>query len=241
LKDGIKLLIKQKTGSKELHMGEMINYAANGHDGTGYLSKPKSNANGKAVIVIQEWNGLNDHIKDIADRFAQQGYLALAPDHYHGVIAEEPDEAGKMFMALNIAEAEKELRGGVNLLYKETGNPVGVTGFCMGGALALFAACQNDEKVGACVDFYGIHPNVEYNWDNLKAPVLGIWAEEDDGVNPQLEGFAKELASRQHHFQFKTYPKTHHGFFNDTNPQNHDPKASQDAWELTLYWFNKHL
>ena len=92
-------------------MGEMINYAANGHDGTGYLSKPKSNANGKAVIVIQEWNGLNDHIKDIADRFAQQGYLALAPDHYHGVIAEEPDEAGKMFMALNIAEAEKRVKG----------------------------------------------------------------------------------------------------------------------------------
>ena len=62
---------------------------------------------------------------------------------------------------------------------------------CKLKALALFAACQNDEKVGACVDFYGIHPNVEYNWDNLKAPVLGIWAEEDDGVNPQLEGFAK--------------------------------------------------
>ena len=211
-------------------MGEMITYPANGHDGTGYLARPEGQGNGKAVIVIQEWNGLNEHIKDLADRFAGQGYIALAPDHYHGVIAAEPDEAGKMFMALNISETEQELRGGIDMLHAETGNPVGVTGFCMGGALALFAACQNSNKVGACVDFYGIHPNVEYDWDSLTAPVLGLWAEHDDMVNPQLTGFAEALASRQHNFHFKTYPGTAHAFFNDTNTEGHDVEASADAW-----------
>jgi carboxymethylenebutenolidase len=219
-------------------MGEMITYPANGHEGTGYLARPE---NGKAVIVIQEWNGLNEHIKDLADRFAGQGYIALAPDHYHGVIAAEPDEAGKMFMALNISETEQELRGGIDMLHAETGNPVGVTGFCMGGALALFAACQNSNKVGACVDFYGIHPNVEYDWDSLTAPVLGLWAEHDDMVNPQLTGFAEALASRQHNFHFKTYPGTAHAFFNDTNTEGHDVEASADAWELTLEWFARYL
>ena len=222
-------------------MGEMITYPANGHDGTGYLARPEGEGNGKAVIVIQEWNGLNEHIKDLADRFAGQGYIALAPDHYHGVIAAEPDEAGKMFMALNISETEQELRGGIDMLHAETGNPVGVTGFCMGGALALFAACQNSNKVGACVDFYGIHPNVEYDWDSLTAPVLGLWAEHDDMVNPQLTGFAEALASRQHNFHFKTYPGTAHAFFNDTNTEGHDVEASADAWELTLEWFARYL
>ena len=222
-------------------MGEMITYPANGHDGTGYLARPEGQGNGKAVIVIQEWNGLNEHIKDLADRFAGQGYIALAPDHYHGVIAAEPDEAGKMFMALNISETEQELRGGIDMLHAETGNPVGVTGFCMGGALALFAAFQNSNKVGACVDFYGIHPNVEYDWDSLTAPVLGLWAEHDDMVNPQLTGFAEALASRQHNFHFKTYPGTAHAFFNDTNTEGHDVEASADAWELTLEWFARYL
>ena len=222
-------------------MGEMITYPANGHDGTGYLARPEGQGNGKAVIVIQEWNGLNEHIKDLADRFAGQGYIALAPAHYQGVIAAEPDEAGKMFMALNISETEQELRGGIDMLHAETGNPVGVTGFCMGGALALFAACQNSNKVGACVDFYGIHPNVEYDWDSLTAPVLGLWAEHDDMVNPQLTGFAEALASRQHNFHFKTYPGTAHAFFNDTNTEGHDVEASADAWELTLEWFARYL
>ena len=222
-------------------MGEIITLPANGHDGTGYLARPEGQGNGKAVIVIQEWNGLNEHIKDLADRFAGQGYIALAPDHYHGVIAAEPDEAGKMFMALNISETEQELRGGIDMLHAETGNPVGVTGFCMGGALALFAACQNSNKVGACVDFYGIHPNVEYDWDSLTAPVLGLWAEHDDMVNPQLTGFAEALASRQHNFHFKTYPGTAHAFFNDTNTEGHDVEASTDAWELTLEWFARYL
>ena len=222
-------------------MGEMITYPATGHDGTGYLARPEGQGNGKAVIVIQEWNGLNEHIKDLADRFAGQGYIALAPDHYHGVIAAEPDEAGKMFMALNISETEQELRGGIDMLHAETGNPVGVTGVCMGGALALIAACQISNKVGACVDFYGIHPNVEYDWDSLTAPVLGLWAEHDDMVNPQLTGFAEALASRQHNFHFKTYPGTAHAFFNDTNTEGHDVEASADAWELTLEWFARYL
>src|SRR5690606_29587438 len=105
----------------------------------------------------QEWWGLNDNIKSIADRFAAAGYVALAPDLYHGKLTDEPDEAGKLLMALDIERAERDLRGAVQYLKDLAGNPVGTVGFCMGGALSLFAACNNGDDVGACVDFYGGH------------------------------------------------------------------------------------
>src|SRR6185436_14141772 len=112
-----------------------------------------------------------DHIKDIADRFAAAGFPALAPDLYHGTVTKSPDEAGKLLMALNIAQAEKDLRGAVAHLRGLTGKPVGVVGFCMGGALSLFAACKNGNDVGACVIYYGGHSKVQYDFDGLTAPV----------------------------------------------------------------------
>ena len=162
-------------------MGELVSFASNGGSASGYLAKPASGS-GKGVIVIQEWWGLNDNIKGIADRFAAEGFVALAPDMYHGVVTAEPDEAGKLLMALNIPRAEQDLKGAVTYLKELTGGPVGTVGFCMGGALSLFAACNSNGDVGACVDFYGGHPAVKYNWDGLTAPVLGIWAEHDGFV-----------------------------------------------------------
>ena len=194
-------------------MGETVSFPSNGNTASGYIARAKGGT-GKGVIVIQEWWGLNDNIKGIADRFAAAGFNALAPDLYHGQLTTEPDEAGKLLMALDIPRAEKDLRGAVSFLKGETGSKVGTVGFCMGGALSLFAACSNGDDVGACVDFYGGHPAVQYDFASLKAPVLGLWAEHDDFVNPSLPAIEEGIRSAGVEYESRTYPGTAHAFFN---------------------------
>jgi carboxymethylenebutenolidase len=193
------------------------------------------------VIVIQEWWGLNDHIQDVTDRFAKEGFTALAPDLYHGRVTKSPDEAGRLLMALNIGQAEKDLRGAVAHLRGLTGKPVGVVGFCMGGALSLFAACKSGEDIGACVIYYGGHPKVRFDFDGLIAPVQGHWAEKDDFANPNAEKIEAALKQRGKSCEFHRYPGTKHAFFNDTRPDVYDAKAAQQSWERTVGFFDAHL
>jgi carboxymethylenebutenolidase len=221
-------------------MGEMVNFPSNGGTASGYLAKPASGG-GKGVIVIQEWWGLNDNITGIADRFAAEGFMALAPDMYHGKLATEPDEAGKLLMALDFARAEKDLRGAVTYLKDASGGAVGTVGFCMGGALSLFAACNSPGDVGACADFYGGHPAIQYNFGGLKTPVLGIWAEHDDFVNPSLPRIEEGIKGAGVEYESKVYPGTAHAFFNDTNKDGFNKQAADDAWQRTLAFYRKHL
>lgn len=221
-------------------MGEMISYPSNGSEAQGYLALPEG-GDGPGVVVVQEWWGLDDHIKDIADRFAAEGFVALAPDLYDGTVVDEPDEAGKLFMALDIEETEKKLRGAVTRLNEQTGRSVGTVGFCMGGALSLFAACKNPSMVGACVDFYGIHPAVQYDWDALQAPVLGIWGDQDEMVIGNVPGYEEELSSRSKAHEFVHYPDADHAFFNDTRADAYRQGDAADAWSRTLAWFREHL
>src|SRR5215212_4515969 len=143
-------------------MGELVQFPfADGNTG-GYLSIPETGS-GPGVVVIQEWWGLVDHIKDVCDRFAAEGFTALAPDLYRGHAASnsEPDEAGKLMMTLNLAQAAKDMNGAVDHLLasdKVRGDGIGVTGFCMGGGLALMLAAQRPDAVKACVPFYGLIP-----------------------------------------------------------------------------------
>ncbi|HJQ33779.1 MAG TPA: dienelactone hydrolase family protein [Pyrinomonadaceae bacterium] len=223
--------------------GQMIEFQSNGGTTRGYLSVPEG-GKGPGVVVIQEWWGLVPHIKDVADRFAAAGFVALAPDLYHGDVARSPDEAGKMMMALNIAQAEKDLRGAVQYLLNHeatAGDSVGTVGFCMGGALSLYAASKN-AQVGACVVFYGIHPKVEPDFDNLRAPVLGIFAEKDTFVTPDVVRALEETV-REHGKAIEThiYPGADHAFFNDTRPEVYDREASADAWRRTVDFFRTHL
>ncbi|MBV8857177.1 MAG: dienelactone hydrolase family protein [Acidobacteria bacterium] len=223
--------------------GQMIEFQSNGGTAQGYLSLPES-GHGPGVVVIQEWWGLVPHIKDVADRFAAAGFVALAPDLYHGDVARSPDEAGKMMMALNIAQTEKDLRGAVEYLLNQEateGDGVGTVGFCMGGALSLYAASKN-ERVAACVVFYGIHPKVEPDFENLRAPVLGLFAEKDKSVPPEAVRALEEKA-RAHgkSIETHTYPGTDHAFFNDTRPEVYDADAAADAWRRTLEFFREHL
>ncbi len=217
-------------------MGENVEFKSNGQSANGYLAIPASGS-GPGVIVIQEWWGLVDHIRDVCDRFAAEGFVALAPDLYHGKTTKSPDEAGKMMMALRIDEAEKDLSSAIDFVVNHkatTSTKVGVVGFCMGGALSLYAATKNS-NVGACVVYYGIHPNVKPDLNNLLSPVLGIYAENDGFVTPavvhELERKLDELGKSK---EFHIYPNTDHAFFNDSRPEVYDAEASADAWKRTL-------
>ena len=221
-------------------MAEMVTFASNGGTASGYLAKPASGS-GKGVIVIQEWWGLNGNIKGIADRFAAAGFVALAPDMYHGKVANEPDEAGKMLMALNIAQAEKDLKGAISYLKNVTGGPVGTVGFCMGGALSLFAACKAGKDVGACVDYYGGHPAVTYDWDGLTAPVLAFWAAHDDFVNPNIPKYEAALKERGRQYEAIQYPDTQHAFFNDERPDIYNKDAAEKSWTKMLEFYRANL
>ncbi|HEX6623237.1 MAG TPA: dienelactone hydrolase family protein [Pyrinomonadaceae bacterium] len=223
--------------------GQMIEFQSNGGTAQGYLSLPES-GRGPGVVVLQEWWGLVPHIREVADRFAAAGFVALAPDLYHGDVARSPDEAGKLMMALNIARTEKDLRGSVEYLLGHeatAGDAVGTVGFCMGGVLSLFAASKN-ERVGACVVFYGIHPKVEPDLEALRAPVLGIYAEKDQFVPPAAARSLEErLQALGREAEFHVYPGTDHAFFNDTRPEVHDAQAAADAWRRTLEFLRRHL
>jgi len=222
----------------------MVSFPANGDTYQGYLAK-SALGDGPGVIVLQEYWGLVGHIKEVAERFAAAGFTAMAPDLYRGESTKEPEQAGKLMMALNISETEKILRGAVSYLQSAVLSPrskVGVVGFCMGGQLSLFAACANPDAIGACVDFYGIHPNVQPDFNALQAPVLGIFAEQDEYASPEaVEKLDVTLSELGKEHTFVTYPGTHHAFFNSDRPAVHDPEASEDAWKRVVGFLRMHL
>ena len=223
--------------------GQLIEFPSNGSTTPAYLATPASGS-GAAVIVIQEWWGLVDHIKQLADRFAAEGFVALAPDMYHGESTDSPDEAGRLMMALDIDRAARDLSGAVTYLVgldEVSPKKVGTIGFCMGGQLALATACQSPD-VGACVNFYGVHPNINLDFSTLRAPVMGLFAENDAFVTPEIAGkLDHDLQSAGATTDFHVYPGVDHGFFNDTRPDVHDEAAASDAWRRTLEFFNANL
>jgi carboxymethylenebutenolidase len=223
-------------------VGDMVKFAANGREADGYLAVPAS-GRGPGVVVIQEWWGLVPHIKTVCDRLAGEGFVALAPDLYHGETTTSPDEAGKMMMALRVNEAEKDLRGAVRYLLAHgavTGTTVGTIGFCMGGALSLFAASKNPE-VGACVVFYGVHPNIKPDLANLQAPVLGLYAEKDGFVTQEtVQQLSDELTRHGKRHEFHTYPGVDHAFVNDTG-KNYNREAAEDAMRRAVEFLRANL
>lgn len=224
-------------------MGEMVQFPFAGGNTNGYLSIPDS-GKGPGVVVVQEWWGLVDHIKEVCDRFAAEGFVALAPDLYHGKTTKSPDEAGKLMMAMRIDEAERDLRAAADYLSTHdatTGEKVGVVGFCMGGALALYTATKNP-KIGASVVFYGGHPNVKPDLPNLHAPVLAFYAGRDGFVTPEsgreLDSKIKSLGKQ---IEVHIYPDTDHAFFNDTRPEVYNAEAAADTWRRTIDFLRQHL
>lgn len=221
----------------------MIEFKANGRTANGYLARPTS-SRGHGVLVVQEYWGLVDHIKDIADRFAAEGFFALAPDLYHGEAAKSPDEAGKLMMALNIAETAKDLRGAADALIAIDGvmpKQVGVVGFCMGGQLALYAACELPERIAAAVDFYGVHPRVKLNVERLDAPVLAHFALKDRSTPENIaRELVRQIEQAGKHVEAYFYD-AQHAFFNDTRPAVYSRADATEAWKRTIDFLTRNL
>ena len=223
--------------------GEMVKFPSNGQQAEGYLAKPASGS-GPGVVVIQEWWGLNDNIKNIADRLAGEGFVALAPDLYHGQVTSEPDEAGKIMMAMKMDQAAKDLTGAVDYLAgldAATGDKVGSVGFCMGGGLSLYLASLKPQ-IGACVVYYGVLPGAQPDLAQVQGAILGHYAENDNFASPasarELESTLKSLGKQ---VKFHIYDGTQHGFFNDTRADVHQAEASRLSWDRTLAFYREHL
>jgi carboxymethylenebutenolidase len=226
-------------------MGEMVSYPSNGGTSEGYLARP-TGAGGPAVVVIQEWWGLVPHIKELADRFAEAGFLALAPDLYHGAHTTEPDEAGKLMMGLAMDQAAKDISGAAAYLSARpdvTGG-VGCAGFCMGGSLALWSATLSDHIVAAA----GFYPAVPWErmspkWDNYGGKAAVIHCSEEDGTSaaPGIQQARQAIEDAGGEVTVYDYPGTHHAFFNDDRPEVYDRDASALAWARTLELFRTRL
>ncbi len=227
-------------------MGEIVEFPSNGHTASGYLA-PAPSGSGPGVILIQEWWGLVPHIIDVADRLAAEGFTVLAPDLYHGKTTTEPDEAGKLMMALNIEQAGKDMSGAIDHLLSldsVTGPRVGVIGFCMGGGLTLVLAALRPDAVGATVPFYGLIPweHAQPDYSRLDAPVLGHYAAEDGFFTPDLvAALQDQLDSLGKQADLEIYPGTDHAFFNDTRPEVYDAEASARAWVQTVGFLHTNL
>jgi len=224
-------------------MGQRVEFPSNSHTCQGYFAAPES-GQGPAVVVIQEWWGLVPHIEDLVNRFAGAGFCAIAPDLFHGKTTKSPDEAGRLLMELDAERAEREIAGAGEYLLSLpecSSKTYGVVGFCMGGALAQYAATKQ-EKTGAAVSFYGGFKNVKMEWENLRAPLLLINGENDQGVPVAtvraLEARLKEMGKK---VELVIYPNAGHAFFNDARPEAYNAEAAPDAWRRTIEWFKTNL
>jgi carboxymethylenebutenolidase len=213
----------------------------------GYLVEPPNGANAPGIVVIQEWWGLDEQIKEVANRLANAGFRALVPDLYRGKLALEAKEAEHLMNDLNFGDAaSQDIRGAVQYL-KATGSAkVAVTGFCMGGALTVLSACFVPE-LDATVVWYGNPPAEYVDAKNITKPMMGHWSMQDEFFSPagvdELEQKLK-LAGVEH--EFHRYDAKH-AFANPQSdarglaPLQYHPEAAELAWKRSLDFLNKHL
>jgi carboxymethylenebutenolidase len=225
---------------------KMMEFSGNGDMVPGYLAKPDGDGPFPAVVVIQEWWGLNAHIKDVTERFAREGFAALAPDLYRGAVALEPDDARKLAMELDRPQAIKDIQGAADYLLDQpyvAPKKAGVMGFCMGGGLTAMMAYLG-QNVGAAVMFFGNVRDLA-NDDiaaQVSAPLMGNFGEADAGI-PVDTVQAAEQALKKHGkvCDFYIYPNAPHAFFNDDRPHIYQPDAAAHAWGRTLGWLRQYL
>ncbi len=229
-------------------MGDNVEFTADGNPAAGYLAVPDLGS-GPGILVVQEWWGLVPQIEGVCDRLAAEGFVALAPDLYHGEIAQhtEMDKAAELMNALPLDRAARDMSAAVDYLLGHEaveGEQVGVVGFCMGGMLTLVLAAREGARIGAAVPFYGAPlGDGEPDWSGLSAPVLGHFAEGDEffpaaavlDLEARLRDMGKDVS-------FTMYPGTGHAFANETNALGtHDPDATAQSWLRTLEFLRSTL
>jgi carboxymethylenebutenolidase len=222
-----------------------VTFPSNGSQAHGYLATPAS-GRGPGVIVIQEWWGLTDHIADVTDRLAAEGFVALAPDLYGGTTTHDADEAMTLLTELPVDRAARDLAGAVDFLLAHEGvtaDTVGAIGFCMGGGFVLLLAAQQGDRIGAAVPFYGVGPGVPSTYTGVSAAVQGHYAEKDE-MYPVDDARALEEQIRSESgasVEFFYYPAGH-AFHNDENLiGTYDEEQAKLAWSRAVAFLKEHL
>jgi carboxymethylenebutenolidase len=223
-------------------MGTEITFKRpDGKDAPGYLAKP-GRANAPGVVVIQEWWGLQDQIKGICDRFALAGYEALAPDLYAGTVVpyHDAEAANREMSSLNFLEATDQVVRGAAVFLKQSGAKVGLTGFCMGGAVTVLGAIRIPE-LAAAVCFYGLPPGNVASPADIRVPLQGHFANDDDWCTPDtVNAFEAALKTAGKQAEIYRYDAKH-GFMNEQRPDAHQRQAAEAAWARSLDFWKKHL
>lgn len=221
-------------------MGESINFErADGKTISGYYAAPEAGDEAPGIVVLQEWWGLNDQIKGVADRFAKEGYRALVPDLYRGKVALDVAEAEHLASRLDFGDAATQDISGA-LRHLKTGNTkVGVMGFCMGGVLSILAAARTDDA-DAAVPWYGLPPEGSIEPGDIKIPLQGHYALKDEHFTPdQVDDLEAKLKKAGVNYEFYRYD-ANHGFGNETT-DNYNEEAAKIAWQRSLDFLAKTL
>ena len=229
-------------------MGENVEFKSNGATASGYLVTP-AGGSGPGVVVIQEWWGLDDGIKEMADRLGSGGFVALAPDLYHGEVAghTEMDKAGQLMSSLPADRAARDMSGAVDYLASHdavTGDGIGVVGFCMGGMLTLLLAANRPDRIKAAVPFYGFpQGDGEPDWSGMTAAVRGHMAENDDFFGPDAaRALEKKLQGMGKDVTFTVHPGTGHAFMGPHNALGTlDEKLAAEIWPGVLSFLHEQL
>jgi carboxymethylenebutenolidase len=222
-------------------MGTRITFGrVDGQDAPGYLAKAGA-ARAPGVVVIQEWWGLQDQIRGICDRLALAGYDALAPDLYAGrsVPYHDPDKAGEEMRSLNFRDSTDQVVRGAAIYLGRAGTKVGITGFCMGGAVTIIAAARVPE-FAAAAPFYGLPQAGTIKAADIRVPLQGHFANQDESVTPaRVDAFEADLKAAGKTFEIFRYDAKH-AFMNEQRSV-HDRKCAEQAWARLLAFWNRHL
>ncbi|KAB1128372.1 dienelactone hydrolase family protein [Micromonospora sp. DT46] len=227
-------------------MGEMVSYRGNGGTSEGYLAIPSGGATSPAVIVIQDWWGLVPHVRAVVDRFAEAGFVALAPDFRHGGPASKPSEPRQMLNSQQMDEAAADIAGAADYLASrpEVAGKVGCAGFCAGASLALWAATRS-ERIVATTAFYPRLPwdGMRPEWPDYAGKAALIHCSEEDGTSAAdgVRTVRRAIETSGGTCQVHDYPGTSHAFFNEDRPENFDQRAAATAWARTLELFRAKL
>lgn len=216
--------------------------AKGGNEVAGELAEPSGTAKAPAVVLVQEYWGINAHVKSLVDRLAKDGFLVVAPDLYHGKIAKDSAEAGKLMTELDTGAAVQEIGAAVAYLREHPrGNgKVGVIGFCLGGALTFASACHLP-GLDAVVPFYGVPPADKVDYSKVTAPILAHFAKNDAWASvDKAEAIKKQVEAAGGSMQLEVYDAGH-AFVNDTRPEAYDEKSAKLAWQRSVDFLKKHL
>jgi carboxymethylenebutenolidase len=224
-------------------MATRIDFSAKSGAGTsGEIALPAGSGKAPGLVLVQEYWGVNDHIRSLADRFAAEGFVTLAPDLYHGKVTKDAGEAGRLMTELDGKRAMDDIAGAVAFLaaHPRVNGKVGIVGFCMGGAYT-FAAASAVPELAAAVPFYGLPPADRLDFAKMKAPILAHFSRTDPWASvARATEIKKEIDAHHGSMRLEVYD-AEHAFMNDTRPEVFAPEPAKLAWQRTAEFLHQHL